>query len=83
MQKDSVDIAKYAVALKAALSCWNDAGCKEHEVPCKATLREFAQEFFAFQKRIEEMEKAIRTHKINNVSPDENDMELYKLIKVY
>ena len=80
MQKDSLAVAKYAVALKAALNCWNDAGCKEHEVPCKATLREFAQEFFSFQTRIEELEKAIRVHKEKNVNPDANDIELYKLI---
>lgn len=80
MQKDSLAVAKYAVALKSALNCWNDAGCKEHEVPCKATLREFAQEFFAFQTRIEELEKAIRAHKTKNVNPDDNDNELYKLI---
>ena len=77
---DNLEIAKYALALKSALACWHDAGCKEHEVPCKATLREFAQEFFSFQNKIEELEKAIRVHKEKNVNPDANDIELYKLI---
>jgi hypothetical protein len=77
---DNLEIAKYAVALKSAMDCWKDAGCKEHEVPCKATLREFAQEFFSFQSKIEALEKAIRAHKLKNVNPDDNDLELYKLI---
>lgn len=77
---NDIELAKYALALKSALACWNDAGCKEHQVPCKATLREFAQEFFSYQRKIEDLEKAIRTHKNNNVSPDENDNELYKLV---
>lgn len=80
MQKDSLAVAKYAVALKAALNCWKDAGCKDHEIPCKATLREFAQEFFSFQNEIDELKKAIRAHKEKNVNPDANDLELYKLI---
>jgi hypothetical protein len=77
---ENLEIAKYAVALKTAINCWNEAGCKEHEIPCKATLKEFAQEFFSFHKKIEELQKAIRTHKNNNLSPDDNDNKLYKLI---
>jgi len=78
--EENLDFAKYAVSLKQALKCWTDAKCDEHEIPCQLALKEFAIAFFEMQNKIEVLQKAIRTHKQKNVSPNDDDLELYKLI---
>lgn len=73
-------IVDYTQALKEAVVCWQNAGCDEHVVPCKVTLREFAEKFVTFQKRIDVLESAIRSHKELKKDPDKMDENLWQIL---
>lgn len=72
-------ITGYAGALKEAVSCWQNAECQEHIVPCKPTLKEFAEKFLELQKRISVLESGIRSHKELKLTPDDHDKNLWEL----
>lgn len=74
-------MAKYTIALKQALSCWENGNCEEHRIPCTSALREFAEKFFAYDKKIDCLLKAVKEHKIKKVNPDEFDLELWKKLE--
>jgi hypothetical protein len=74
----SIEIAKYAMALKDALKCWTDANCEEHRVPCKGALKEFAEKFFLYDKKLDALLKALEEHKAKKTSPDEYDLQLWE-----
>lgn len=73
-------ITDYAGALKAAVACWQSAECKEHVVPCKLTLKEFAEKLMGLQQRISLLETAIRSHKELKKLPDEHDKSLWEFV---
>jgi hypothetical protein len=70
----------YAGALKEAVACWQNAECKEHAIPCKLTLKEFAEKLMEIQQRISVLESAIRSHKELKEVPDEHDKSLWEFI---
>ena len=72
--------AKYAVALKEAVQCWQDAKCEDHAELCKPTLREFAEKFLEMRSRIEKLESGILTHKEIKQNPDDFDKSLWNLV---
>lgn len=79
-QVSSVNIAKYAGAMKDAVQCWANAACEEHNIPCQPTLKEFAEKIFVLQRRIEVLESGINAHKAIKQNSDEHDEQLWKLI---
>ena len=79
-QNFSSQIVDYTQALKEAVVCWQNANCDEHMVPCKATLKEFAEKFVTFQQRIDVLESAIRSHKELKKDSDEVDTNLWQML---
>jgi len=73
-------IVSYTNALKTAIACWQEAKCEEHSVPCKPTLKEFADKFVDLQKRISVLESAIRCHKELKTNVDELDKSLWDIL---
>lgn len=71
---------KYAGALKDAIKCWKNADCEEHNVPCKPTVREFAEKIMQMQERIDKLESGIRSHKEIKQTPDACDAGLWDLL---
>jgi hypothetical protein len=79
-QNSNGQIIDYSQALKEAVVCWQNANCDEHLVPCKATLKEFAEKFVTFQKRIDVLESAIRSHKELKKTSDDLDVNLWQIL---
>jgi hypothetical protein len=73
-------IEKYAGALKTAVKCWQDADCNEHQAPCHAALKEFADKILELQNRIEILENGIIKHRDKKQNKDDADKDLWKLI---
>lgn len=73
----STNVAKYAVAMKAAMKCWQDVDCEEHDELCQPRLKEFAIKILELQSNIELLKSAIIKHRNNKDNPDKNDIELW------
>jgi hypothetical protein len=76
------DFIKFAQAMKTAVGCWQDANCREHQTPCKPTLKTFAEKIVLLQNRIGELELAILSHREKKESPDETDKILWDQLNV-
>lgn len=74
-------MAKYALALKQALLCWENGNCEEHRIPCKSALKEFAEKFFSYEKKIDILLKAVNEHKSKKTNPDEQDLVLWETLE--
>lgn len=76
----SIETAKYAVAMKEAVELWSKADCEEHAIPCKATIKQFAETIANLKKRIATLESGIAAHKSIKIDIDDHDKNLWELI---
>lgn len=76
----NIHIANYAVAVKEAIGCWQDANCQEHEIPCQPTVREFAEKLMKLNHKIRNLEMAILNHKFAKKNADEVDNKLWSIM---
>ena len=76
----STDVAKYAIAIKTAIKCWQDVDCEEHDDLCQPRLKEFAIKILELQNKIEILKSAINKHKNTKQEPDPKDFELWNIL---
>lgn len=76
----AIIFAKYATAMKEAISCWNSADCDEHQSICQPKVKEYAHKIMELQDRVRVLESAIIRHKDGKKDPTQHDVDLWRVL---